>query len=186
MKIAYYFNFSCPHCFIAMENMKKALENLESEYEIVFYPTERVFREVDLEDLTMQYRIKNKLKNIDRVDTYYVDRIMEYCNEIKKQREWYELVVKSYYIENQDISDFDVVKDLAKTIGLNNEEIDSLLSSKKLNNQEYTPPSIKIDEVLIEGIKDDSYYTFAFSCFFQTLLEEEKEWHDCDSECCAI
>ncbi|MGL4687802.1 MAG: DsbA family oxidoreductase, partial [Fusobacteriaceae bacterium] len=137
MKMKIIFDFVCPYCYVGKKVMWKALKEKIESIEFHWYPYE-LNPEPNSEKLVTEekenYFIKNivpiaKAENIEinfpRVSpiprTALAFEGLEIAKEFKKDKEYINLVMDSYWLENKNIGDISVLAKIAKEIGINEE-----------------------------------------------------------------
>ncbi len=177
MKINYHYNMTCPHCYIAYQNMIKALKNLEMEPKINFISTNtRGNADEEIKQLMMDYKIDLKFLDI-RKNTNFVNKVMIYT---PYQQKWFEIITYQYFYNNLDIEDEKQVMNYFSEIGLDEKDLLNIKSiDLSLNLSVLDSTTLQIGEYNVEGIKEVSYYEFAFSCFYHEQREVEIEVGEC-------
>jgi predicted DsbA family dithiol-disulfide isomerase len=177
---------SCPWCWVGKRKMEKAMKLFpEVRFEVVWYPfflasplAEPERRPV-LELLTRKYgpsfeRMNAALKtngeqlgikfNDDRIEvnTLQSHRLVDFAKKfgIPKQNEVIEAIFEAYFANARDISNKDVLVDLAKTVGLNEEEVRKFLRGGE-----------RADEVMEEATKKRKQFRVNGVPFFLISLE---------------
>ncbi|MGL5124109.1 MAG: DsbA family oxidoreductase [Fusobacteriaceae bacterium] len=134
MKIKIIFDFICPYCYVAKKVMWKALGERIEDIEFQWLPYE-LNPEPNKEKLVTEeknnYFLKNivpmlKLENI-KMNSPSVSPIprtalafegLEIAKEFKKDKEYINRVMDSYWLENKNIGDIDILSKIAKEIGI--------------------------------------------------------------------
>lgn len=160
MKIELWSDFTCPYCYISKKRLELALNQLgildEVSIELKSYELDADLIKTKnrhvIEHLKEKYnlsftevtemldKIKNQaaeielafsFTNMKRQDTFDAHRLVKYAYDHNKGVEMSDRILVAYFTEAAEISKREVLLDLAKEIGLNEEEVTSLLC---LNN----------------------------------------------------
>ena len=180
MKIIYLSDFNCPYSYIGLNRIKNAVceLNLEVEWEMKSFElepnaknlpaverfaiknglsmkdAEREIAEIEKiakdDDLTINYKnlFINSSKDAHRLAKYVQN------NHPKIAQELIFKIFESNFIENENISNHDVLLKIAASCGLDENEISELLESSSLNIE----VDLDIDEALSNGITTVPYY----------------------------
>ena len=180
MKIIYLSDFNCPYSYIGLNRIKNAVceLNLEVEWEMKSFElepnaknlpaverfaiknglsmkdAEREIAEIEKiaqdDDLTINYKnlFINSSKDAHRLAKYVQN------NHPKIAQELIFKIFESNFIENENISNHDILLKIATSCGLDENEISELLESSSLNIE----VDLDIDEALSNGITTVPYY----------------------------
>ena len=180
MKIIYLSDFNCPYSYIGLNRIKNAVceLNLEVEWEMKSFElepnaknlpaverfaiknglsmkdAEREIAEIEKiakdDDLTINYKnlFINSSKDAHRLAKYVQN------NHPKIAQELIFKIFESNFIENENISNHDILLKIATSCGLDENEISELLESSSLNSE----VERDIDEALSNGITTVPYY----------------------------
>lgn len=179
MLIKFYYNFSCPHCFVVLKNLLTAKEKVGIQLDIDFIPTTQ--RSDDVKTVKRyldQFGISESFIFERGQDLTFANQMMQY---VEDKINFYFLVAEAYFVQHKNITDEKEILKLypiASSIEL--EKIKQISIEKYLSNQQ--PTTLEIGNVIIEGLKDVNYYEFALSCF--TFEEREQIYDSSDTECC--
>lgn len=177
MKIDIWSDFACPFCYIGKRNMENALKEYEGEVEIEFHsfqldPNAKRSETKASESLAKKYGTSNEegQKMIDRVvemakgvglnynydelienNTLKAHNLLQFSKEEGKDKEIKEEVFKAHFIDGKDIGDEDVLVDIAKSVGLDEEKSREALTSEvyesKVTLDRYTAQQLEITSV---------------------------------------
>lgn len=183
MKIEVWYDFICPLCYIGKRRLEIALDkfNYEDEVELVFKSFEiDAFSEehnnetmneitakkyhITLEEAkASNHYIVEKAKavgldfNLEEVipkNTFDAHRVLHYAKAENKMEEMAERIFKAHFVDASDISDYFVLASLAGEVGLNSEEVFSILES-----DQYSEDVTKDEETASRlGIAGVPYY----------------------------
>ncbi len=199
----------CPFCYIGKKKLEKALSLFENRehVEIIWrsyqlYPdaktqanktiyefmaekhgitTEQIKNEYGfINDMAAEVGLKYKLDKAPLVNTRNAHRLLQIAKLQGKANETEELLFKSYFIENKNIDDFNILKDIAENLGINTTNLESeLLSSAHddaINSDIYQSKQIGVrgvpfflinNKISISGAQDVSVFIDGLS----------KEWN---------
>lgn len=158
MKIEIWSDYVCPFCYIGKRNLEIALEQTgtNKDVEIVFKsfelnPNAHKHYEKNINQLIADKygmtieraaetnnRIINTAKvvgleynfdNLQPTNTFDAHRLSHYAKAEGKLNEYTEALMKSYFTESLNISDFSVLISIADTVGLNKEDAERILKS---------------------------------------------------------
>lgn len=184
MKIKFYYNLTCPHCFVVLKNLIQASENCQIDLDIEFVPTDlRSDDEEEIKKFLPKYQIEEKFIFERGHDLSLVNRVLLYANH---KVDIYKTLADAYFYDGKDITNEEVLRSLLQCYS--NEDFEEI---KKINLSEYIttyqPTTIEIGDVRISGVKDVGYYEFALSCFYnvqrEVVIEEDEEC--CEGNCCG-
>jgi predicted DsbA family dithiol-disulfide isomerase len=160
MKIEVWSDFVCPFCYIGKRRLEMALNDFEhkEEVEVVFKSFEldpqskKKFDESIHEIIAKKYgmpveqakgmnnQIVAQAKEIGLnynfddmkpTNTFDAHRLAHYAKTEGKMNELSERILKAYFVESKDISDYEVLTKLAEEVGLNRAEaLESLETGK--------------------------------------------------------
>ncbi|MEM8717443.1 MAG: DsbA family oxidoreductase [Cyanobacteria bacterium P01_G01_bin.4] len=202
-------DFICPWCFVAETRLKQAISQfqLESEIQLIWRPFElnpdmpdlgidrKAYRsqkfgswtysqQLDAktiqatldDDIQFRYDLMNVTPN-----TLKAHRLTMYAAEQQRATEMAERILRAYFSEGQNISDAEILSDLASDVGMEKEQVrDYLLSGggiqevRELERKAATSgirgvPSIRVGTNLISGAQSVATYRTAI----QQLMEAE-------------
>lgn len=175
MNINFYYNATCPHCFVVYQNMKQALHNIGLKPKINFVATSaRGKNDAESQSIIKEYNIP--LEFLDkRFNTDLVNQVME---RTKKQQLWFEIVTEHYFYKGLNIESEEEIKKLLPLIGIDPSEMSEIKKIKVVDTK-VDSTTLQIGEFNVEGVKDVSYYEFAFSCFYSEERETPIEFGEC-------
>lgn len=158
MKIEVWSDFVCPFCYIGKRELEIALRSYErrDEVEVVFKsfelsPNANVKYEGNIHEIiaskygisvaqatASNNRIVERAKSIGLnynfdaikpVNTFDAHRLVHYANTMGQMNALSELIFKAYFVESQDLSNHDVLAELASQVGLHKETVLQVLAS---------------------------------------------------------
>lgn len=88
-------------------------------------------------------------------------RLIHFAKDFNKMEEMTEALFKAYFTDSKNISDIDILGDIAKSAGLNKEEAIKFLNSDKYKNE------VREDEALSRNYGITSVPTFVFNDKFK-------------------
>lgn len=177
MKIDVWSDFACPFCYIGKRNMENALEEYDGEVEIEFHsfqldPNAKRRDTKPSESLANKYGTSKEegQKMIDRVvemaksvglnynyddiienNTLKAHNLLQFSKEEGKDKEIKEEVFKAHFMNGKDIGDEDVLVEIAKSVGLDEEKSREALNSEvyesKVTLDRYTAQQLEITSV---------------------------------------
>lgn len=178
MKIKVILDFVCPYCYVAEKVMWKALKEKAKDIEFEWYPYELnpiPNAEKPVTEERANYFTKNiipisKFENIEinfpRVSpvprTALTFEGLEIAKEFKKDKEYIDLVMDSYWLKNKNIGDINILVEIAKELNIDEEYFKKCLldgkykeAHKKLNSEvsEWdfeVVPTFYIDDIQIK------------------------------------
>lgn len=177
MKINYYYNFTCPHCYIAYQNMIKALNNLNLNPKINFIPTNsRGKKDISIKEKMTDYKMDLSFLDL-RKNTDFANKVMLYTPH---QQKWFEIITYQYFYNHLDIENQTQVIQYFSEINLSEEDL-PMINQVNLEDclSDSSSTLLQIGEYYVDGIKDVGYYEFAFSCFYNEQREVEIEIGEC-------
>lgn len=158
MKIEVWSDFVCPFCYIGKRELEIALRSYEKrdEVEVVFKsfelsPNASVKYVGNIHEIiaskygisvaqatASNNRIVERAKSIGLnynfdaikpVNTFDAHRLVHYANTMGQMNAMSELIFKAYFVESQDLSNHDVLAELASQVGLHKETVLQVLAS---------------------------------------------------------
>lgn len=149
LKIRVYSDFVCPFCYIGDSQLKEAIKGKDVELE--WMPFE--LRPVPVEPLSVKtsyiqdgwkfsvkpmaerFGVKMTLPDIDPIPrTHLPHEGFQFAKEYGKADEYVDAVFQAYWVHEKDISDINVLGNIAEAIGLNK---DAFIEA--LHNRTYAP-----------------------------------------------
>lgn len=156
MVIEIWSDFVCPFCYIGKRNLEKALEDFKNkeEVELVYrsfeldpefkkqegvslheiiakkygIPTEQAKASNDnLIEYAKSVGLDYNFEDIIPANTLDAHRLSHYAKTKGKMYELEERIMRAYFIESRDISDHEVLTELAGNVGLDKEEVSEIL-----------------------------------------------------------
>ncbi len=185
MKIEVWSDYVCPFCYIGKRRLEIALEKFEGKenVELIFKSFEldpqakKKYDENIYELIAKKYgmsleeskalnnQIKEQAKevglnydldNLKYTNTFDAHRIAQYAKEEGKMNKLSERILKGYFIEALDISNHDVLIELAKEVGLDSKKVSEVLTSDKYSED------VRRDESTAAkvGVRGVPYFVF--------------------------
>lgn len=157
-KVLLWTDFVCPFCYVADHEYEVASDELKIEVPLEIYSyelnpdletdkdmtyAEYLKQAYDLSDEEVEKSIGESKDfaasvgveiNYDKLpvcNTHDAHRLKEYARLEDKSHEFYLHVQRAYFIDNQDISDHEVLKTLAKEVGLDTDRVNEVLESDR-------------------------------------------------------
>jgi predicted DsbA family dithiol-disulfide isomerase len=180
MKVEIWSDYVCPFCYIGERKLELALEQtgMKDDVEIVFNsfeldPNAKKSYDDNINQLmakkygmSIEQATKNNnniikaakgvgldynFENLKRTNTFDAHRLSHYAKEKGKLNEYTKAIMKSYFTDSLNISDFDVLTSIAVEVGLDRAEALKILESsefaKEVRQDESNAHSRKIDGV---------------------------------------
>lgn len=179
MKIEIWSDYVCPFCYIGERKLKEALNRTNANnVEIIFKsfelnPDSKEFYEESIDELLSnkygisieQARQSNEriisaakdvglefnFKDLKPTNTFKSHRLSNYAKSEGKLNEYTEKVMESYFTKSLNISDKDLLVEIATEIGLDKEKAKSLLDSD-LYSKEVRSDEAQARELGISGV----------------------------------
>ena len=200
MKVEMWMDFVCPYCCLGKAKFEKALENFSDRenVEVIYKSFElnpnasKVYHGTMSELLSKEYGIPIKqvqennekltaeakglglIYNIEKampVNTFYAHRLLQYSKEIGKDVELVRVIFKAYFTDGKNISDIDVLAEISKEAGIEEEVVREILNSDKyidrVREDEKESQDIGVDVVPFFLI--DKKYTVAGAQSIETI-----------------
>ncbi|WP_042142321.1 DsbA family protein [Paucisalibacillus sp. EB02] len=152
MKIEVWSDFVCPFCYIGKRKLELALENFEhrdqvriefKSYELA--PDAKSKKGMPLEYANqMNENVGNQaakvglLYNFDTMqhtNTFDAHRIAKYAETKNLGKELVEKLLHAFFTDSELISDYETLKRLAMEVGLDEEEVEDVLETKRFRNR---------------------------------------------------
>lgn len=224
VKIEVWSDFICPYCYIGKTNLEIALERakltedvkieyksfrlelgetngVESFYQVLMNKNEMTPEDVEKMTANIIERAKRigltiRFDNIKYINTWNAHRLTKYAESFGKDKEIVNLIFEKYFNDNDNIGSNEVLINIAKEIGLNEEEVDALLCLNQYGK------SVKLDEETAKeiGIEGVPFFIFneqyaitgaqsveVFSEVIEELRKEQtvnKTWNDSTNGFC--
>lgn len=174
MKVEIWSDIFCPFCYIGKRKFEAALESFDKkeEVEVVYRsfelnPNAPKNNDKNIHELiSSKYGItyeEAKLNNDNIINqakelgleynfdtliptnSFDAHRMIHFAKEHEKMEEMTEALFKAYFTDSRNISDFNTLAEIAKSIGLNKEEAISILNTNKYSD------CVRSDEELAGG-----------------------------------
>lgn len=174
MKVEIWSDIFCPFCYIGKRKFEAALESFDKKEEVeVIYrsfelnPNASKHNDKNIHELiSSKYGItyeEAKLNNDNIVsqakelgleynfdtliptNSFDAHRMIHFAKEHGKMEEMTEALFKAYFTDSRNVSDFNTLAEIAKSIGLNKEEAISILNTNKYSD------CVRSDEELAGG-----------------------------------
>lgn len=149
MQIKYWSDIACPFCYIGSNNMKKAIKDLGLEdkvplkflsYQLDPNAPQKAFKSSDheltprmkqIEDYAHQSGLEMNLADVIHVNSMDAHRLIKlaYTKSDDLANKLINRFYKLYFVDGKSITDHDVLKNAATEVGLNADEVESVLNS---------------------------------------------------------
>lgn len=159
MKIEIWSDIMCPFCYLGKRHLELALEQLPDikDLNIVYRayelaPDKEVYQGVSIiEELSEKYGMplevaEEQLDNINQsgkavgleynndiqkpTNTFNAHRLIKYAKAYDKEKEMLDRIYRAYFLEGELVSDFDTLVKLAKSIGLDGDDVRVVLEDE--------------------------------------------------------
>jgi predicted DsbA family dithiol-disulfide isomerase len=149
LKIRVYSDFVCPFCYIGEKPLMEAIQGKDVEIEWMPFelrpePVEPLSPNSDyiqqawhqsVKPLSARFGVNMELPDIDPVPrTHFAHEGYQYAKEQGKALEYVRAVFSAYWQEGKDISDIAVLTEAAEKIGLNKEEFQEALETRRFKD----------------------------------------------------
>lgn len=207
MKLVFFFDYVSPPSYINFKYLEKLLSkrsdielefiNVElnpsyhgEEYIYKFVAKKYQCEEVDsfkyFETLgrhLQKMNININFNNMILRNGHFAHLVAKYCKKINKELKWHQIVFDYYYTLQKDISDQEIILEMAQQIGIDNQIILDIIHNNHFNFQlqkdiAYAKklkisgvPIIKIDDQMISGVVDLMHLEFLIS----TLCDKDEK-----------
>ncbi|MBS5951621.1 MAG: DsbA family oxidoreductase [Clostridium sp.] len=190
MKVEIWSDIFCPFCYIGKRRFENALKNFsdKDDVEVIYRSFELNPDAPKLNNNNIHEAIAEKYgmsveeakANNDGIvrqaaslgleynfDTLILTnsldahRLIHFAKDFNKMEEMTEALFKAYFTDSKNISDIDILGDIAKSAGLNKEEAIKFLNSDKYKNE------VREDEALSRNYGITSVPTFVFNDKFK-------------------
>ena len=190
MKVEIWSDIFCPFCYIGKRRFENALKNFsdKDDVEVIYRSFElnpdapKVNNNSIHEAIAEKYgmSVEEAKANNDGIvrqaaslgleynfDTLILTnsldahRLIHFAKDFNKMEEMTEALFKAYFTDSKNISDIDILGDIAKSAGLNKEEAIKFLNSDKYKNE------VREDEALSRNYGITSVPTFVFNDKFK-------------------
>jgi predicted DsbA family dithiol-disulfide isomerase len=160
MKVEMWMDFVCPYCCLGKSKFEKALENFSDKknVEIIYKSFElnpdasKIYHGTMSEFLSKEYGMTMKevqennerltaeakglglvynLEKIMPTNTFNAHKLLQYSKEIGKATEFVSVIFKAHFTDNKNISDIDILVEISKEVGLEEEIVRGILNSNK-------------------------------------------------------
>ncbi len=160
MKIEIWSDFACPYCYIGKRNLEEALKDFPmlKDLHIVFKSFEldptagtevtmntknRLMKKYDMSVAEAQHMIDSitehavhvglemRYETASYTNTFDAHRLSKYAQSTSKENELTERLFQAYFMDNQNLSDSDILLQSACEIGLDRNEVEKILKSDR-------------------------------------------------------
>ena len=117
MKITYWCDFICPNSYIGLHRLKSAVSelNLNVEWEMKAFELKNYIFDHEIKGIAESEGLKINLSNLKIANTRNAHRMVKLIQnkDPSHTEDFIEKVFESYFIENKDISDINVLNEIA-------------------------------------------------------------------------
>lgn len=223
MKITYWSDFACPYCYIGNTRLKRAIEDLNLDVDVdirAFELDQNAAKDVQsttVERFAIKYGLsmEDAQKQVSQISQLGIDEGIDFKYEstlytntrdahrlMKLAQDKHPEVVEklatmlfdAYFVENKKLAEYEVLLEIGKKAGLNENEINEVLESDMYNS------NVEEDEdiALSGGVHAVPFYLFDnkyaipgalsyedFKSVLSQIIEESEVDEDKDADNCA-
>lgn len=223
MKITYWSDFACPYCYIGNTRLKRAIEDLNLDVDVdirAFELDQNAAKDVQsttVERFAIKYGLsmEDAQKQVSQISQLGIDEGIDFKYEstlytntrdahrlMKLAQDKHPEVVEklatmlfdAYFVENKKLAEYEVLLEIGKKAGLNENEINEVLESDMYNSK------VEEDEdiALSGGVHAVPFYLFDnkyaipgalsyedFKSVLSQIIEESEVDEDKDADNCA-
>lgn len=169
LDILFVTDYVCPYCILAKEALKRALDKLYLDAKITYQPLllkPKAPIKFNPDDPAIKKRFEllssaSRALDIDmkipvNVNPRPVTRLAfegwHYALEQGKGDEYADLMYRAYFVEEKNIGEIEVLKELAERIGLNGEEYVKVIESGKYTETVLAKDNASRNELKVKGV----------------------------------
>lgn len=229
MKITYWSDFACPYCYIGNTRLKRAIKDLDLDVEIdirAFELDQNAPKDVEsttVERFALKYGLsaEDAKKQVNQISQLGIAEGIDFKYEttlytntrdahrlMKLAQDKYPESVEglstalfdAYFVENLKLADHEVLKKIALNAGIDENEIDMVLSgdmyNTKVDDDEYTALSAGIHAVpfyLLDGkysvpgaLSYEDFKSVLGQIVAESEVDDDKEGDNCADGVCKI
>lgn len=196
LKVKVYSDYVCPFCFLGKDQFEKAVQGKDIEVEWMPYelrprpsqqldpvndPSKLAIWEQAIYPRIKAWGVDMKLPNVSPHP--YTDLAHEgfhFAKEKGKEKEYNDRVYQALFQEDQNIGEVEVLAQLAKEVGLNQEEFKEALVSRKYKQTQQQALKHAYEEARITGVPtfiigDERISGAASKETFEQVIEKESK-----------
>ena len=169
LDILFVTDYVCPYCILAKEALRRALDKLYLDAKITYQPLllkPKAPIKFNPDDPAIKKRFEllssaSRALDIDmkipvNVNPRPVTRLAfegwHYALEQGKGDEYADLMYRAYFVEEKNIGEIEVLKELAERIGLNGEEYVKIIESGKYTETVLAKDNASRNELKVKGV----------------------------------
>lgn len=189
LNIKVYLDYICPFCFLITFSFNAAIKNKDVSVEYIPFEIPELKLENDLfrknfwsnilENTAKNFGHKAKIPDIHRPKSKFASEAYYFADENGKGKEFNSKVYEAFFEKGKDINRIDVLSEVGSEIGIDSDDIKSVLEARKYKEQHEKAikrgkeeginavPTIIIGHTKVVGYKRRE--------FFDSIIEEEIE-----------
>ena len=169
LDILFVTDYVCPYCILAKEALKRALDKLYLDAKITYQPLllkpkppvqfnpddpaiKKRFELLSSAAKALDIDMKIPVKVNPRPVTRLAFEGWHYALEQGKGDEYADLMYRAYFVEEKNIGEIEVLKELAERIGLNGEEYVAAINSGKYTDTVLAKDDASRSELKVRGV----------------------------------
>lgn len=169
LDILFVTDYVCPYCILAKEALRRALDKLYLDAKITYQPlllkpkppvkfnpddpaVKKRFELLSSGSRALDIDMKIPVNVNPRPVTRLAFEGWHYALEQGKGDEYADLMYRAYFVEEKDIGDIEVLRGLAKRIGLNGEEYVKVIESGKYTETVLAKDNASRNELKVKGV----------------------------------
>ncbi|MBZ6526736.1 DsbA family oxidoreductase [Aerococcaceae bacterium DSM 111021] len=181
MKITIWSDFVCPFCYIAEEHLRQALDIFEGKDDVTveynsfqldptgkhnpdlnYYETFSQLKGMPNEKVQqMMESVKNMAKEVDLpinydnakyANTLNAHRVFQYAKVKGLGNEYFTRFYKAHFVDGLNLEDSETIEMLSVEVGLNLDEVKSILNDNQVNHQEVQRDISTAGSIGVQGV----------------------------------
>ena len=169
LDILFVTDYVCPYCILAKEALKRALDKLYLDAKITYQPlllrpkppvkfnpddpaVKKRFELLSSASRALDIDMKIPVNVNPRPVTRLAFEGWHYALEQGKGDEYADLMYRAYFVEEKNIGEIEVLKELAERIGLNGEEYVKVIESGKYTETVLAKDNASRNELKVKGV----------------------------------
>ena len=169
LDILFVTDYVCPYCILAKEALKRALDKLYLDAKITYQPlllkpkppvqfnpddpaVKKRFDLLSSASRALDIDMKIPVNVNPRPVTRLAFEGWHYALEQGKGDEYADLMYRAYFVEEKNIGEIEVLKELAERIGLNGEEYVEVINSGKYTETVLAKDNASRNELKVRGV----------------------------------